>query len=133
MLTVKRLERRNLTSLDKGLRLSDGGGLFGVADAKKDDSVTVAFSYRYRFGGRLRDLRCGTWPTRSLKEIRSERDRARAMVAAGADPALRRRADKLEQAERHRELHTVTSERTSRLTLSGLFEGVDATRPVAAQ
>ena len=120
MLTVKQLGA--LTAADSGQRLSDGGGLFGVVRTRRDNSVTVAFSYRYRFDGGSRDLRCGTWPAHSLKDIRSERDRARAMVAAGEDPALQRRVDKLEQAERQRELHKAASERAARLTVSSLFD-----------
>jgi hypothetical protein len=54
--------------------------------------VSVAFSWRYRFDGKKKDIRCGTWPGDKLSAVRRERDKARRILEAGQDPALERKA-----------------------------------------
>lgn len=116
MLTAKALA--SLKAKDERRRLTDGGGLFGIVRVKKSGGISVAFTYRYRFGGAHRDLRCGSWPDSTLKEIRAARDRAKAAIASGLDPALERRAQKVQQAESEKAQHADDT----RLTVLMLFE-----------
>ena len=43
---------------------------------------------------------CGSWPDRSLKEIRQERDRARSLASQGTHPGQAVRAEKIERQTR---------------------------------
>lgn len=99
-LTVKELER--LTSVDAGKRLTDERSLYGVTKLK-GVGVAVMFRWRYRFDGKLRDFTCGTWPNKSLKEIREACDDARQLLSHGKDPNEAKKIDQLmvkaEQAE----------------------------------
>jgi len=92
--------------------------LFGVVRAAKDGRISVAFTFRYRFGGAHRDLRCGSWPDSTLKEIRAVRDRAKATIASGLDPTLERRAEKAQRDESE----TAQLVEEERLTVLKLFE-----------
>lgn len=115
MLTAKELA--SLKAQDNRRRLTDGGGLFGVVRAAKDGRISVAFTFRYRFGGAHRDLRCGSWPDSTLKEIRAVRDRAKATIASGLDPTLERRAEKAQRDESE----TAQLVEEERLTVLKLF------------
>ena len=119
MLTSKQLEALNVS--DHGRRLGDSGGLFGVVRAKAGAGISVAFSYRYRFEGKLKDMRCGSWPDKSLKEIRADRDHARSLVSQGSDPALLKKLAKHKKAEEQRNLLAEHDEAVSRLTVGELF------------
>ncbi|MBN3755896.1 tyrosine-type recombinase/integrase [Paraburkholderia sp. Tr-20389] len=81
---------------DNGSTLSDGGNLFGRVRSKTSGAIAVSFTYRYKRDGKFRDLSCGTWPSNSLKEIRQQRDAARALLERSIDPLERKRVDKLE-------------------------------------
>lgn len=122
MLTAKQLEA--LTASDAGRRLSDAGGLFGKVRARRDGHITVAFTYRYRSDGAHRDIRCGTWPDTTLKQIRAERDRARAAVSSGTDPSLTRRVAKTDKAKEQAALRASTSPGVV-LSVKDLFEHWD--------
>lgn len=125
-LTVKKLE--SLTPADIGARLSDEHALYGVVKAK-GDGVCVMFRWRYRFGGKLRDYTCGTWPSKSLKEIRDAQESARQLVALGKDPNEDKRivrldgkasqAEALAQAKARIEQAEALS---ARITVADLFE-----------
>ena len=81
-LTVKKLE--SLTLADIGKRLPDEHSIYGLIKAK-GNGVGVMFRWRYRFDGKLRDYTCGTWPTKSLKEIREAQEMARQLLTQGKD------------------------------------------------
>jgi integrase len=99
-LTVKELQ--SLKQKDVGRRIVDGNGLSGLVKLK-GNSVSVSFRWRYRFDGKHKDYSCGTWPSVSLADIRSNRDDARRIHESGKDPAyekqLIKQNAKLEQAE----------------------------------
>jgi integrase len=57
--------------------------------------------YRYRFGGNASMVTIGEYPTLSLVQARTERDRLRAMIRAGTNPAHAQRAAKAANVERH--------------------------------
>ena len=79
---------------EKPIKLSDGAGLHLLVqpNGKKH------WRFRYRFAGRENMLAFGTFPTVTLAGARSKRDEARKLLAAGSDPAVRRKLDKLAAA-----------------------------------
>lgn len=125
-LTVKKLE--SLTPADIGARLPDEHSLYGLIKAK-GDGVCVMFRWRYRFDGKLRDYTCGTWPTKSLKEIRDAHEAARQLLTQGKDPNEDKRilrldgkanqAEALAQAKARIEQAEALS---ARITVTDLFE-----------
>ena len=88
-LTVKELE--GLSVADIGRRLTDEHSMYGVVKSKSG-GVAVLFRWRYRLDSKFGDFTCGTWPTKSLKEIREAREDARQLVSQGKD-AQRSEAD----------------------------------------
>ncbi|NWA89924.1 tyrosine-type recombinase/integrase [Pseudomonas sp. D8002] len=92
-LTVKQLEA--LTTADNGKTLREEGGLTAKIRAGVR-GITALFRYEYKLGGTKRDHRLGSWPTKTLSQIRAERDEARASVAKGIDPTTARKAAKIE-------------------------------------
>ncbi|MFG0505681.1 tyrosine-type recombinase/integrase [Pseudomonas putida] len=92
-LTAKQLEA--LTSADNGKTLREDGGLVAKVRAGVR-GVTVLFRYEFKLNGTKRDHRLGSWPKKSLAEIRAERDEVRATVTKGMDPSTARKAAKIE-------------------------------------
>lgn len=125
-LTVKKLE--SLTPADIGKRLTDEHSLYGVIKAK-GNSVAVMFRWRYRFSGKLRDYSCGTWPTKSLKEIRDAHENARQLLAQGKDPNEDKRIVRLDEKAAQAEAVAQAQSRITqaeaqqaRITVTDLFE-----------
>ena len=54
--------------------------------------------WKYRYGGREKRLALGIYPDVCLKAAREKREAARQQLAAGIDPGLARKAEKLAQA-----------------------------------
>jgi len=125
-LTVKELEA--LGSKDHGTKLREDGGLIGSVRSGAS-GVSVYFDWRYRFGGKVKQIAVGAWPKLSLASIRSERDRLKVEVDSGSDPTERRKAerlrvkvDQLEEIEKQQKrLDEIVAQRT-KLTVQGLFE-----------
>jgi integrase len=92
-LTAKQLEA--LTSADNGKTLREDGGLVAKVRAGVR-GVTVLFRYEFKLNGTKRDHRLGSWPKKSLAQIRAERDEVRATVTKGIDPSTARKAAKIE-------------------------------------
>lgn len=112
-LTDTGLRRMRLAN-GKAAFLQDGGGL--ILELLETGGRRVArANYRYRLREKRRDLYLGSWPDKSLVELRDARDAARALVKRGTDPKEAARADKAE-AERQR------AEAAGRLTVAGMFE-----------
>lgn len=80
----------------KQKKLFDSGGLFLL--------VTVAggkcWRFKYRFGGKEKQLALGRYPEVSLKKARMKRDKAREQLADGIDPGEVRKAQKASLVER---------------------------------
>ena len=148
-LTVKQLE--SLNASDSGRKLPDGESMFGMVHVAKDHSVSVSFEWRYKFDGKVRQLRVGTWPKLTLGEIRRIRndfreqvkgrasadpDKAKAavdpiqaketarMVAAAAREAatLKAQADAAEAVQAQRSRLTEQAAMQARMTVRELFE-----------
>ena len=92
-LTNKELEA--LGEQDNGLKLREDGGLIGIVRAGAE-GVSVYWDWRYRFGGKVRQISIGGWPKESMPAIRSERKRLAGMLSDGKDPADEKRAVRLE-------------------------------------
>lgn len=92
-LTVKQLEA--LTSADDGRILREDGGLVARVRAGVR-GVTVQFRYEFKQDGFKRDQSLGSWPKKSLAQIRADRDEVKATAAKGIDPTAARKAAKIE-------------------------------------
>lgn len=125
-LTVKKLE--SLTVAEIGVRLSDEHSLYGVVKAK-GSGVCVMFRWRYRFNGKLRDYTCGTWPSKSLKDIRATHEAARQLLSHGKDPieekrlsTLGRKAAQVEAIVQAKVRILEVDALSKRMTVDDLFE-----------
>lgn len=112
-LTIKELDA--LTEADKGKTLYEDGNIRGEVRSNQS-GVTVAFSYRYRFNSKTREIRLGVYPHTALKEIRDNRKAAFDLLSEGKDPALEKKLNKereqqkqiFEQAQIHADENRVT-------------------------
>lgn len=125
-----------LTAADEGRSINFGESMSGKVRVGRDGVVSVHVSWRYRFGGKTRELRIGTWREKdgmSLKGLRDERDRLATLVRSGIDPiehkALERLKLEAEHAETERRLREQAEaerlaelDRQRRLTVRQLFE-----------
>ncbi len=125
-LTVKKLE--SLTSVHVGSRLADENSLYGLVKGSRE-GVTVMFRWRYRFDRKLHDYSCGTWPKKSLKEIRDQCDSARQLLAAGKDPNkekhianLDKKAEQAEAVAKAQLRIAHVEAQQARITVLDLFE-----------
>lgn len=92
-LTAKQLEA--LTAADDGRSFREDGGLVAKVRAGIR-GVTVQFRYEYKLDGMKRDQSLGSWPKKSLAQIRAERDEVKATASKGIDPTAARKAAKIE-------------------------------------
>lgn len=81
MLTDTRL--RSLKPRNSVFRIADTNGLC----IEMRPAGSKIWRYRYRFAGKANMLTVGEYPAVSLEEARAERDKARALLKGGADPA----------------------------------------------
>jgi integrase len=126
--TFANKELAALTKDNDGETLKESNGISGAVRLKADGSLSVDWSWRYRFGGKVKELRLGAWPKIAMPKIRAERDDAAQLLKEGKDPAEERRAAKLKaQAD---QIEAVAKEKTriiegeasaARLTIKGLF------------
>lgn len=124
--TNKELEA--LTPEIVGETLKEGNGISGTVRLKSDGSLSVDWSWRYRFGGKVKELRLGTWPKIAMPKIRDERDDAAQLLKEGKDPAEQRRvaklkaqADQIEAVAKEKARITDGEALAARLTINGLF------------
>ena len=82
-ITIKELE--SLTANDAGRILREDGNLAGRISVRKD-GVSVSFFYRYRWGDQYKEYACGSWPRKSLTDIRKARNQARALIDEQINP-----------------------------------------------
>ena len=72
-------------------KLADGAGLFLLVNP--DGSRYWRFNYRHE--GKSKTLAMGVYPKIGLAEVRRRADRARETLAAGGDPSVERKIEKL--------------------------------------
>lgn len=119
-LTAKQLEA--LTSADDGKTLREDGGLVAKVRAGVR-GITVLFRYEFKLDGTKRDHRLGSWPKKSLAQIRAERDEMRATVTKGIDPTSARKAAKIEaQAAIASTIAEAERQAAENKTVADLFE-----------
>jgi integrase len=119
-LTAKQLEV--LTSADDGRTLREDGGLTAKVRAGVR-GVTVLFRYEFKLHGIKRDHRLGSWPKKSLAQIRAERDEMRVSVTKGVDPSIARKAARIEaQAAIIATIANAERESAENRTVTDLFE-----------
>jgi integrase len=103
----------------KALKLSDGGGLHLLVRP----SGSKLWRFRYRFAGRENMLALGAFPTVTLADARQKREDARRLLAAGSDPATKRKLDKIAAATSARNTFgLVASEFLANMEASGAAE-----------
>ena len=86
-------ECRNATCpLDKKqARFADSGGMY----LQVSPAGSKRWFLKYRVGGKEKQLAMGSYPAVSLTAARKARDAAKVQKAAGADPILVRKVEKL--------------------------------------
>lgn len=84
---------RSLPPKTKAYKASDSGGLY----LHITPTGRKYWRFNYRYGGKHKTLALGVYLEVSLKEARSQRDEAKAMLAAGQDPVAEKRKAKLLQ------------------------------------
>jgi integrase len=119
-LTAKQLEA--LTAADDGKTLREDGGLVAKVRAGVR-GVTVLFRYEFKLDGAKRDHRLGSWPKKSLAQIRAERDELKATVTKGINPTVARKAAKIEaQAAIAATIAEAERQSAENKTVADLFE-----------
>lgn len=119
-LTAKQLEA--LTPAEDGKTLREDGGLVAKVRAGVR-GITVMFRYEFKLDGAKRDHRLGSWPKKSLAQIRAERDEVKATVTKGVDPTAARKVAKIEaQAAIAATIAEAERQAAENKTVSDLFE-----------
>jgi integrase len=104
--------------------LQDGGGL--ILEVTESGGRRVARAvYRFRFGDKRPDMRLGTWPDKSLADLRELRNEARALVRQGKDPRGVARERKAEAERLKAEEQADKARAAARLTVAGAFDKWD--------
>ena len=94
MLTDTKL--RSLKPTSKVYRVADSNGLC----IEMRPAGSKIWRYRYRFAAKANMLTLGEYPAVTLAQARSERDRNRALLKAGSDPAQVARIQRAVQVEK---------------------------------
>jgi hypothetical protein len=81
---------RSVRPADRPQKLFDGGGLFLFVTPVGGK----LWRLKYRFGTKEKLLSLGTYPHISLKDARTKREEAKALLAQGIDPAAKRKAER---------------------------------------
>ncbi|WP_409322932.1 tyrosine-type recombinase/integrase, partial [Pseudomonas putida] len=92
-LTAKKLEA--FKANDHGTILREDGGLVAKVRAGVR-GVTILFRFEFKHEGVKRDLSLGSWPKKSLAQIRAERDEVKAVTTKGILPIAARKAANIE-------------------------------------
>lgn len=108
---------QNAKAREKPYKLSDGNGLHLLVNP----NGSKLWRLRYRFGGKQNMIGLGAFPEVSLASARDRRDEAKKLIAAGTDPADKRKLDKLAAEVANRNTFgALVSEYISRLEENGL-------------
>jgi Arm domain-containing DNA-binding protein len=83
---------RNAKPADKEYTLADGQGL----SVRVQTNGTKIWLYRYRFGGKRKNMSLGAFPAVPLKTAREKRHDAEKLLDQGHDPAVVREAKRQE-------------------------------------
>jgi integrase len=97
---------RNIKPREKQFKLYDYDGLFIIIAP----SGGKWWRFKYRFGGKEKQLSLGTYPEVSLSQARERRNEARKQVAAGIDPSQVKKAEKFAQTDTKNSFEAVARE-----------------------
>lgn len=139
---ITALGLKALSPANIGDTINLGGSMTGRVHVGRDGVVSVHATWRYRIGGKTREVRIGTWREvggMSLKALRDQRDKLATELRSGVDPIERKAADKLradaEQAAAMAELRqrleaakAAEMAQQRRLTVRDLFERWSSTQ-----
>lgn len=100
------MQIRSLKPAEKPYKKADSGGLFLLVDK----SGGKWWRFKYRFGGKEKQLSLGTYPDTSLSDARDKRDAARKQHANGIDPGAIRKAMKDAHTEQETTFEVVARE-----------------------
>jgi integrase len=81
----------NAKPSEKDYKLADGAGLHLLVQR----NGSKLWRFRYKFAGRENMLTFGPFPATSLSSARTKRDEARALLASGMNPSVKRKLDKI--------------------------------------
>jgi len=87
-------EISNAKPVPKPFKLTDGGWLFMFVSPSSSKLWRMA----YRFDGKEKTLSLGSYPQLGLKDARTKRDEAKALLASCLDPSQQRQRDKIPTA-----------------------------------
>lgn len=119
--TIKELQA--LTPSDAGYTLNDGGSLSGDVHLMKNGEISIRWRFSYKWNKKVRRFSCGTYPAKSMAEIRKVRDKARALVQEGLDPREAIKAKKIQKQTEIKETITLAEQqKIEALTFLDLFE-----------
>ena len=88
---LTQFDLKNAKPAAKPYKMADGGGLHIVVQP----NGSKHWRMKYRFLGKERLLSFGAYPLFSLAEARSKRDEAKKLLAAGVDPGVKKKLDRL--------------------------------------
>ena len=87
---------KNAKPRERAYKLFDGEGLY----LEVAPTGAKGWRLKYRYGGREKRISLGVYPEVSLREARDERQKMKALLREGIDPAADRRRKKLEEREK---------------------------------
>ena len=90
-MTLSHFDIKNAQPAEKPYKLTDGGGLHLFVQP----NGSRLWRMRYEFLGKEHLLSFGAYPTISLAEAREKRDEAKKLIAAGTDPSVKKKLDRI--------------------------------------
>ena len=106
----------------KGDSISDGEGLTGEVRLSKNNDISIRFKYAFKWQQKVSWFACGTYPDTDMLTIRQNRDTAKATIAQGVDPRVKKQADKIvAQHEAMKVISDAKELERSNLTFSDMF------------
>jgi len=91
---------------DKPYKLTDGDGLHLLVRP----NGSKLWRMRYRFNGQENTLAFGMFPATTIAKARAKRDEARALLASGMNPSVKRKLDKIASITAARDKGNVESD-----------------------
>lgn len=107
---------KNAQARDKPFKLSDGGGLYLLVQP----NGSKLWRMKYHFVGKERLLSFGAFPSVGLADARAKRDQAKKLIAAGTDPSVQKKLDRIavETAQKNT-FGLIASEYLANMTANG--------------
>jgi integrase len=87
-----------LLSADPNITRVSEHSMTGIVKRHKEGKPTVLFRWRFRQDDKFYDFNAGTWPRKSLKDIRETYEAAKALHNTGKNPQLEKKIKRTEAA-----------------------------------